>query len=114
MQRTRRAFLKWSLAGVGTLTTAATWWAAVSKKRSARYLRVLYADAKRTMRPAPFKPDLSRCSDNEITLAWLGHATVLINFYGLTILTDPALGKRVGISLGLSLIHISEPTRLLS
>jgi L-ascorbate metabolism protein UlaG (beta-lactamase superfamily) len=53
------------------------------------------------MRPAPFKPDFSQWSDNEITLAWLGHATVLINFYGLTILTDPALGKRVGISLGL-------------
>src|SRR5690606_23943896 len=31
-----------------------------------------------------------------ITLAWLGHATVLINFYGLRILTDPALFLRVG------------------
>ena len=35
-------------------------------------------------------------------MAWLGHATVLINFYGVHILTDPSLGKRVGISLGVA------------
>ena len=34
-------------------------------------------------------------------MAWLGHATVLINFYGVWILTDPALSKHVGISVGL-------------
>ena len=34
-----------------------------------------------------------------MTLAWLGHSTVLINFFGVTILTDPALFPRVGIRL---------------
>jgi L-ascorbate metabolism protein UlaG (beta-lactamase superfamily) len=34
-----------------------------------------------------------------VTLAWLGHATVLINFFGLTVLTDPALFPRVGLRL---------------
>jgi L-ascorbate metabolism protein UlaG (beta-lactamase superfamily) len=34
-------------------------------------------------------------------MSWLGHATVLINFYGFWILTDPALADRVGIQLGL-------------
>jgi L-ascorbate metabolism protein UlaG (beta-lactamase superfamily) len=34
-----------------------------------------------------------------MTLAWLGHATVLLNFYGVTILTDPALFPRIGIRL---------------
>src|SRR5439155_9732457 len=33
---------------------------------------------------------------NEITAAWLGHATVLLNFYGFNILTDPVLYNRVG------------------
>jgi L-ascorbate metabolism protein UlaG (beta-lactamase superfamily) len=33
-------------------------------------------------------------------MSWLGHATVLINFYGIHILTDPAMGSRVGVSLG--------------
>ncbi len=35
--------------------------------------------------------------DNGITAAWLGHATVLINFYGVRILTDPVLFRRIGI-----------------
>jgi L-ascorbate metabolism protein UlaG (beta-lactamase superfamily) len=34
-----------------------------------------------------------------VTLAWLGHSTVLINFFGVTILTDPVLFSRVGIRL---------------
>jgi L-ascorbate metabolism protein UlaG (beta-lactamase superfamily) len=32
-------------------------------------------------------------------MAWLGHATVLINFFGINILTDPALFPRIGIRL---------------
>jgi L-ascorbate metabolism protein UlaG (beta-lactamase superfamily) len=40
-------------------------------------------------------------SDNALTLAWLGHATVLVNFYGVRILTDPALYPRIGVDLGL-------------
>jgi L-ascorbate metabolism protein UlaG (beta-lactamase superfamily) len=38
-------------------------------------------------------------SDAQVTLAWLGHATVLINFFGIKILTDPALFPRIGIRL---------------
>ena len=34
-----------------------------------------------------------------MTLAWLGHSTVLINFFGITILTDPVLFPRIGIRL---------------
>src|SRR5262245_23154952 len=33
-------------------------------------------------------PDPGAWSDNQITLTWLGHATVLINFYGVRVLTD--------------------------
>ncbi len=43
-------------------------------------------------------------SDSQITTAWLGHATVLINFFGITILTDPVLFPRIGVRLpGLTL-----------
>jgi L-ascorbate metabolism protein UlaG (beta-lactamase superfamily) len=35
-----------------------------------------------------------------VTLAWLGHATVLVNFYGVRIITDPTLFSRIGIDLG--------------
>ena len=30
-------------------------------------------------------------------MAWLGHATVLIDFQGLRILTDPVLFSRIGV-----------------
>lgn len=38
-------------------------------------------------------------SDHQVTLAWLGHATVLINFYGVRILTDPVFFNRIGIHI---------------
>jgi L-ascorbate metabolism protein UlaG (beta-lactamase superfamily) len=41
----------------------------------------------------------SKWSNTQLTLAWLGHSTVLINFFGVTILTDPVLFPRVGIRL---------------
>ena len=49
---------------------------------------------------APHKPSPASWSDNAVTLAWLGHATVLINFFGFTILTDPTFFPRGGIRVG--------------
>jgi len=46
-----------------------------------------------------FKPDPTNWKDNEINIAWIGHSTVLINFYGTIILTDPVLFDRVGVSI---------------
>jgi L-ascorbate metabolism protein UlaG (beta-lactamase superfamily) len=43
------------------------------------------------------RPDPGTWSNQEITAAWLGHATVLINFLGTWILTDPVLARRIGI-----------------
>ncbi|MBI5725354.1 MAG: MBL fold metallo-hydrolase [Planctomycetes bacterium] len=34
--------------------------------------------------------------NDRLTVTWIGHATVLINFYGTVILTDPVLGERLG------------------
>lgn len=53
----------------------------------------------RSIDPAFAKPEPSKWSDAQVTLAWLGHSTVLINFFGATILTDPVLFSRVGIRL---------------
>jgi L-ascorbate metabolism protein UlaG (beta-lactamase superfamily) len=54
--------------------------------------------------PAAHTPDPAVWSDNSITLAWLGHATVLINFYGVRVLTDPALFPRIGVDVRLTTI----------
>jgi len=47
--------------------------------------------------PAVFKPTPELWRDGEITLAWIGHSTVLINFYGVKILTDPVLYEKIGL-----------------
>ncbi|HXQ01325.1 MAG TPA: hypothetical protein VN801_00025, partial [Candidatus Udaeobacter sp.] len=49
---------------------------------------------------SPFaKPEPLKWNDAEVTAAWIGHATVLINFFGIKILTDPVLFSRIGIRL---------------
>jgi L-ascorbate metabolism protein UlaG (beta-lactamase superfamily) len=53
----------------------------------------------RPVAPASAKPEPSQWSDARVTLAWIGHATVLINFFGITILTDPVLFPRIGVRL---------------
>ncbi|MBT8378918.1 MAG: MBL fold metallo-hydrolase [Ignavibacteria bacterium] len=42
-------------------------------------------------------PDVVGWKDDEINIAWIGHATVLINFYGKYILTDPVFFEAVGV-----------------
>lgn len=46
---------------------------------------------------ALYHPQPRTWDDDDVTIAWLGHATVLINFYGTWLLTDPALRSRVGL-----------------
>ena len=47
-----------------------------------------------------FAPNWKTWSNDTLTLAWLGQSTVLINFYGTWIITDPVFSERVGIPLG--------------
>lgn len=47
-------------------------------------------------RPAN-KPSPDEWSDDRITISWIGHATVLMNFYGEWIITDPVMFERVGV-----------------
>jgi len=53
----------------------------------------------RPISPAFAKPEPLKWNDTELTAAWIGHATVLINFFGIKILTDPVLFPRIGIRL---------------
>lgn len=68
-----------------------------------RWLRRLFrewtVESWRPIAPAFARPEPSQWRDTQVTIAWLGHSTVLINFFGVTILTDPVLFPRVGIRL---------------
>jgi glyoxylase-like metal-dependent hydrolase (beta-lactamase superfamily II) len=50
--------------------------------------------------PAPHHPHPAAWPNDRLTAAWLGHATVLLNFRGTWLLTDPALERRIGIGRG--------------
>jgi L-ascorbate metabolism protein UlaG (beta-lactamase superfamily) len=52
--------------------------------------------------PAPQRPEPSTWPNDRLTVAWLGHATVLLNLAGSWLLTDPALERRIGIGQGLA------------
>jgi L-ascorbate metabolism protein UlaG (beta-lactamase superfamily) len=52
--------------------------------------------------PAPHRPTPALWDNDRLTLSWLGHATVLFNFHGSWLLTDPALERRIGIGRGLA------------
>ena len=54
------------------------------------------------VQPAPDRPEPSSWRDDRLSVAWLGHATVLGNFLGRWFLTDPALEIRIGIGRGLA------------
>jgi L-ascorbate metabolism protein UlaG (beta-lactamase superfamily) len=51
---------------------------------------------------APHRPHPASWAADRLTVAWLGHATVLINLQGSWLLTDPALERRIGIGRGLA------------
>ena len=68
--------------------------------RELRYLKTIFNDYRRRLVPAPHRPDPASWRDDQITAAWLGHSTVLINFFGVNILTDPVLGARAGLPVG--------------
>jgi L-ascorbate metabolism protein UlaG (beta-lactamase superfamily) len=100
MKFNRRKFLRYS-AIMATAAAAGGAWLATSERFAARLTRRLLADSRRSVLPAPGSPSPATWSDNAVTVCWIGHATVLINFYGVNILTDPVFVDRCGVSLGI-------------
>ena len=104
---------------VGELKT----YAGFARRFGRRFVEERLAERRAEIAPAPHKPDPASWSDEKLTVAWLGHATVLVNFYGTWLLTDPALGRRVGLRVapGVTLgprrlvepaLHVRELPRL--
>ncbi len=101
----RRRFLTLSSASLAGL------WAGCSDQLGARAVRGLIAETRRPILSPNFHPTPASWDSNAITAAWLGHSTVLVNFYGLTILTDPVLFKRIGADSSLGTLG---PKRLVA
>jgi L-ascorbate metabolism protein UlaG (beta-lactamase superfamily) len=77
----------------------------------ARTARGLVAQARRRILKPNFAPTPASWNSNDITAAWLGHSTVLINFYGLNILTDPLLVDHAGADV---IVGTIGPKRLVA
>src|SRR5256885_3495125 len=75
-------------------------YAGYARRFGRKFLADRVAERQVPMTPAPHKPAPASWSDEQLTVAWLGHATVLINFYGTWLLTDPALCARIGVQVG--------------
>jgi L-ascorbate metabolism protein UlaG (beta-lactamase superfamily) len=65
-----------------------------------RFFRERLAEMVKPAHSVKHTPSPLSWKNDKITAAWLGHATVLINFHGINIITDPVLFSRVGASLG--------------
>lgn len=94
MQFQRRSFLKGILAGAGSLP-------ALSALTSVRSYAM----------PLRSKPTPELWDNSKITCAWIGHSTILINMFGVIILTDPVLADTIGIRLLGSVVGINRQTR---
>src|SRR5262245_5187927 len=79
---------------------AATYWMGASGRWAPRLLRGFVRELARPMAQPRFRPTPTQWNPNVVTASWLGHARVLINFDGLTIVTDPVLAPRSGATWG--------------
>jgi L-ascorbate metabolism protein UlaG (beta-lactamase superfamily) len=71
-----------------------------AKQHARRFVGEQWRESRRFIPPALFHPSPETWSNDRLTVAWLGHATVLMNFYGTWLLTDPALRPSVGVRIG--------------
>jgi L-ascorbate metabolism protein UlaG (beta-lactamase superfamily) len=92
----RRRFLTAAAAGVGGLSTL-TAIAGIAGGLSSVAAVAGFVVPDHAVKSPPYTPAPGAWDDNAVTLAWLGHASVLINFYGVRVLTDPALFPRIGV-----------------
>jgi L-ascorbate metabolism protein UlaG (beta-lactamase superfamily) len=88
----------------GGLAALGSAWFGGSSSWGARFVRERLAEMGRDIPPAPHAPNPSSWSDNALTMAWLGHATLLVNLYGVRILVDPTLFPRIGVDAVLGTI----------
>jgi len=56
------------------------------------------------------KPDVASWSDSDLSIAWIGHSSFYINFFGKHIVTDLVFSHRAGVKIGPWTIGITRHT----
>ena len=90
---TRRRFL--AALGLGALAPDVL----LSQEEKQRRSRWDMIFSSHEMQQAELRPDPSSWDNSTITAAWIGHATILINFFGTNIITDPVFSERIGLNI---------------
>lgn len=67
-----------------------------SSNPTLRFLRERAAELAKPCFQTKHVPEPTKWDNNKVTASLLGHATILINFEGLNIITDPVLFSRIG------------------
>lgn len=85
----------WEWMGVlgAVLIVAAAGYVWRSYRRFARHM------PKPPYQAAPFHPEPEMWPNDQISVTWIGHSTMYINFYGVRLLTDPVFSDKVGVSM---------------
>lgn len=108
MKKSRLSQSHKRVAPVGSKGCVGAW---VANSLPARTARGLVAQSRRKILKPNFTPTPESWNPNGITASWLGHSTVLINFYGVNILTDPLLVNHAGADV---LVGTIGPKRLVA
>ncbi len=84
------------LTTLGTLLLLPRSGLASDRERRSRW--ELIFNSEKTEAP-PLTPNPQSWKDDTITAAWLGHSSVLMNFLGTWLITDPVFSERIGLTL---------------
>ncbi len=89
----RRTFL--SALGIAALPRALS----ASDEPRAKRSRWAWIFGNPETRRAPFTLEPHTWPNDAITASWIGHSTVLVNFFGIWIITDPVFSTRIGLDI---------------
>ncbi len=93
LMTSRRGFLR--KMGIGLFASGHI--IAQEKDHRPSFFRIILRD--QVTAASPFKPEPRTWDPSTITLSWIGHSTVLMNFFGISIITDPVFSEKIGINL---------------
>ncbi|MEX2262202.1 MAG: MBL fold metallo-hydrolase [Bryobacteraceae bacterium] len=98
------------LGGAGVLSAAGM--GSAMYKISPAFWHQFAREMGRPIASVSHRPRTQHWSDRGLYATWLGHSSVLMKIDGFTVITDPVLNDRVGLSLGpltLGIKRLTEP-----